>query len=129
MKVPKGGGASSTVVTDLEGPWEVAVDASRVYWATSNTIKSAPLDGGTVSTLAAGYGPTRIAVDSTRLYWTDTVANGVLSVPIGGGRVTTLSSTPGSQPQDLAIDATSVYWVNSYFGGTAAGTVMGLTPK
>jgi hypothetical protein len=129
MSVPKRGGASSTVVADVDGPWEVAVDASRVYWATSSAIKSAPLGGGTISTLASGYGPTRIAVDSTRLYWTDTTANGVLSVPVGGGNVTTLWSMLGSQPQDLALDSTSVYWVNNYFGGTGVGTVLGLTPK
>jgi hypothetical protein len=63
-----------------------------------------------VEWLATGVGPDGLAVDGTAVYWTDS-SGSVLSVPVGGGPVTT-RSPPGGGPHRVAVDATNVYWTD-----------------
>jgi hypothetical protein len=109
----------------------VVTDATSVYWGGCNEdttgacpggtctayVASAPLGGGTPTTLYTGTGCTGdIAVDATYVYWTDFQADTVLKLPIAGGPVSTIASGQAG-PWAIAVDATAVYWSNE---GTAA---------
>jgi hypothetical protein len=75
--------------------------------------------GRCVVTLASTTGGcgVAIAVDATSVYWTDACAGAVMKVPLAGGAVTTLASSPGAS--SLAIDATNVYFSDGYEGDDA----------
>jgi hypothetical protein len=72
--VPIGGGATTTVFSDANGPYaSVAVDCGFVYWATGTQVMKAPLAGGPPTMLAplvAGWGTaTGFAFDESSLYF------------------------------------------------------------
>ena len=73
-KVPRGGGTPVMVALSPDfGTYEIAVDATDIYWAAYNKIGKAPLSGGSVTTFATGQqGAMSIAVDATNVYWLNT---------------------------------------------------------
>ncbi len=109
-----------TVVTLTQGsPVDVVVDATSVYWATrAGDLYAMPLQGGQPRVLANGFAK-RLAVDSTSLYWIEGPdpssfggQNGAINkLPIAGGSVTLLASTPA--PVAIALDPSAVYWTNA----------------
>jgi hypothetical protein len=117
----------ATLASAQYEPSAIAADAVNVYWADlgSGAILQAPLGstGSGATTLVAGPAagaPRAIAVDATSVYWTNSKSNGaIMSVPIGGGPVTTLASGQ-SYPYGVAVDGTSVYWTNSGTGKVIA---------
>jgi hypothetical protein len=112
--------------TGLDLPVGVAIDGDRVYWVSSNgfgiSVESAPLAGGATTTLgstADENGPGYIAVtpaDTTGkrdIYVTgDTPAGGgtVYALPLEGGTMRVIWSTPIGEPYDIVADKTNVYW-------------------
>jgi hypothetical protein len=111
------------------GPASVAVLGSTVYWVSdgagdgtnSGVVRSTPVGGGPVTTLASGLpmkynlndntaGYAAMGVDSTGVYFTtyDGMQTGaVMKVPLDGGAPVTLMSA--TNPQKLAVDSTGVY--------------------
>ena len=73
-KVPRGGGTPVMVALSPDfGAYEIAVDATDIYWAGYNRIGKAPIAGGSVTTFATGQlGAMSIAVDATNVYWLNT---------------------------------------------------------
>lgn len=120
----------------------VATDVSSVYWVDSYTglpqgvmetttysLKAISKSGGPITTLA-GIGTPPIVTDGKSVYWVEYVANWdggptgtsippggvttVYAVPVGGGAVRTVASSPSTVAPagaSLATDGISVYWV------------------
>ena len=116
-RVALSGGAVSTVLSGLDAPAALAVDALNVVWAETWRVGKAPLGGGSVTTLASGIASNLacIAVDQTNLYTLD--GDYIKKVPLAGGTVEVLASARlGSindlslTNQDIATDGTHVYW-------------------
>ena len=112
------------VATGLNRPWAVATDGARVYWVENDVsqgvVRSAPVTGGAITTLATGVEPSAIALDESYVYWIErnNGSNGVLRrVPKAGGTPVTLASGLRNAQNFLAIDATSVYFGDGNPGG------------
>ncbi len=143
MRAPLDGGvdgAVASIVPVTSGPSSFTVAGARIYWTLydgfNGQVLSAPLDGGTVTTLVTTgrVEPLDIVTDGVTLYWaslgfTTTTDGGfgaigeLLSMPVTGGTVTTLASVAGGEAAGIAVDATYVYFV----GG--AGNQILRTPK
>jgi hypothetical protein len=87
------------------------VDANYVYWS-SNGLQRLPLDGGTLTQLAAGVENDPIAVGPMGIYGTD-LNDDLVAVPLGGGSAATLSEGPGdSNTYGVAVDSKHIYWTD-----------------
>ena len=74
MTAPLGGGAPTTLASELTYPDRIAVDSANAYFTTgpSGSVMKAPLDGGALIMIAGGLGDTEgIALDSTSVYFTE----------------------------------------------------------
>ncbi len=121
---PDGGAGSGTVeTTPVEGGtpmllasvahgWPlsgIAVDSSRVYWGTTDSILALALDGGAPLPLVS-TGAQSIAVDSANLYWaTGTLPGAMARMPLDGGAQTTIA-TMQDTPVAIAVDGMNIYW-------------------
>ncbi|MDP9037609.1 MAG: hypothetical protein M3O50_22660 [Myxococcota bacterium] len=158
MKSPKSGYFTPTMMYSVQmgtnagqgGIRALAVDSTRVYFATEitmvgvpfpslrTTLNSCPLAGcGAQPTVVYSFdsgtdaGPTTtitaIAVDGTSVYWATKGApadGSIMKCPVGGcSQPTVLASGLGS-PSALALDAMNVYWTTSPTGTVSGGTVM-----
>lgn len=112
----------------------LAVGAGAVYWTsgievdagvTRGLVLSAPIGGGTTTTVATGGALAgAIVTDATSAYWLDSgpcasaaCGGTVLKAPLGGGDPVVVATTLGS-PLSITLDGESVYW------GTGDGRVM-----
>jgi hypothetical protein len=98
----------------------VARDETNLYWAGDGALKSMPLAGGPISTIAtvatiSGAKINSIAVDATSVYWTAT--GGLFTAPRAGGPALQLVTAERQQASfargdgpGLAFDDTRVYW-------------------
>ena len=71
------------------GPWDVAVDATNLYWTDSEAgfVQQRSIDGSASAMLTYdGDGPKSLVVDEAYVYWLSTAPAGIWKVPIGGAR-------------------------------------------
>lgn len=128
VRVPLAGGAPESIAKPASAPEAIAIDATRICWAThdggsSFEIGCSPKTGGAPTVLSSGTaGYLGIAIDGTDAYFTR--SDGVVGrVPLTGGAVTTLS-TGESKPTTIGVDASEVFWLES---GTSALVKMSKT--
>lgn len=112
------GWCQQVIASNQDWAWDIALDASYVYWtdsADNGSIMKVPLGGGTPTTLAtttliSGHSdPMGIALDSSNVYWVDAYGGAVAKVPIGGGSQT-LIATGLTSPWNLSLQGGSLYW-------------------
>ena len=114
----------------LDGP--IAVDSKSVYFLTSTTVDSVPIDGGPVSELATSQSNQNyIAVDSAYVYISVEAPPapyyGPLErVPLTGGAVTTLAPKRVGPNQVTAFGGV-LYWAEQGDGGDT-GAIYAIPP-
>ncbi len=131
-----GGQASVEVLLpDSFAPTALAADATHLYWASCGSladtmngtahynsdgmIRSRPLAGGAVQTLATGQPcPFNVAVTGSHVFWMnigtaaqDFADAGLMMVDLAGGAPSRVSSWQGMNV-GMAADARSVYWMD-----------------
>lgn len=130
-RIAKAGGAVGVIANIAKfAPWDIAVDATRVYWSTRTStslngfsypeikIYSAPKAGGpsAKTELASVFDAvaTGLALDDTRVYWS-TTRDVILSTLKDNteGPTTVLAANPKFQllRRNIAVDADHVYWM------------------
>ena len=110
-KVTVATGASVTLATGQGAALNIAVNATRVFWAndtgSTGTIMTVPINGGTATPVVSADNPYYVTADAANVYWTSFVNAAVSQVAISGGAPVPLGS---SNVSGIAVDATSVYW-------------------
>jgi sugar lactone lactonase YvrE len=109
VEVPAGGGAQTTVGSDLVYPNAVAVDAAGDVFIVDNgnsQVVKVPAGGGPQTTVGSDLnGPFGVAVDAAgNVFIADAYNSRVVEVPAGGGAQTTVGSDL-SGPTGVAVDA------------------------
>jgi sugar lactone lactonase YvrE len=108
VREPAGGGAQTTVGSELSNPLGVAVDAEGdVFIADegNHRVVKVPAGGGPQTTVGSEVSPDGVAVDASGdVFIADTGNNRVVEVPAGGGPQTTVGSGLAN-PDGVAVDA------------------------
>lgn len=129
LKVPTSGGkatelASITTVPYMDIVTRIVADDTHAYWLDGNSLRRAPLAGGSATILAAGLTyPQDLAVDAHRIYWTESTGpasneTGTLQsvTKTGGDRM--LHYQGGDAPRRLLVNAAAIVWTE---GGPIGG--------
>jgi hypothetical protein len=108
-RMPRGGGAITTILAGLQHPTSLALDDARLYFADEDSIGSALLDGTDSRTIARVSSPS-VAVDAHAVYYASDLA--IVKVDKATGASSNVAmglQTPGH----LAIRGGNVYWANA----------------
>jgi hypothetical protein len=88
VELPLAGGTAVTLASDAGDASSLAVDATSVYWVTSDALGKVHIGGGATTVLAnAGFGGLSltqgVAVDATSVYWIADLhtIDGILKIP------------------------------------------------
>lgn len=124
----KYGGPLKQYVSGLSGLLKLTVDASDIYFVSSNagTVSRIPVAGGGITTVAAGQTPYAVALDATTVYWANE-AGTIMKRPKAGGQPTMLVGGQNG-PTEIIVDATSVYWTNISDGSVMRAGLDGQNP-
>ena len=117
----------------FDADFDVAAADSGAPDAVADADGAAPVDAGPPVVLATSLSsPHALVVNATDVYWTQDLGGvmgaTLLSVPIGGGATTTLST--GVNGYALAVDGNNVYWdqglplLSMPLGGGATSTLI-----
>jgi outer membrane protein assembly factor BamB len=122
-----------------EFPYDLALDATNLYWADGSEIGLAPKSGGSPTTLwtapSSSTPPESVAVDATNVYFVVRGDGGgtpstIMSVPIAGGSASTLASSPSLLTGPFVAGPSQVYWVDGAIESVpkTGGTVTTVLP-
>lgn len=113
-RVPRDGGLTQTLASGQGDPDGLALNATHVVWANADdTIRTVPVNGGSVATLAtvAGAHPVGVAVKGSYVFWTNWGAGTIQRVGLSGGTPVELSSGE-NLPHRIVSDGTNVWWTS-----------------
>lgn len=119
----------TTVVSGLKNPFEIALDATDVYFSDAGGIQTVPKGGGVptpLSPVSAFVGA--ITLDATRVYWTDQGKGEVRSVPKAGGSFFVHDYGAVNQLSGVAVDANNIYWATGLGGAVYSAPLAGGAP-
>jgi hypothetical protein len=123
-RAPLGGGPAQLLASSTGFIGGIAVDSGNVYWVAQDEGKvySAPVTGGSGTVVASGLTePAGMTIHTGTIYFTDPDGD-LMTVPAGGGTVTTIVHGPGLPPNTgvrdfspgLAVDENNVYFSQYY---------------
>ena len=119
-KVPVGGGPVENMATGIPYNYDLKVDGTDLYLATSSGLKKIPTSGGTLAQIQDGYF-NGVAFDGSYIYGLESIA--LFKIPKAGGVAVSLcdpNAYSGSYPNGgLAVGATHVFWTMSSSGNGA----------
>lgn len=131
ITVPKPGGTVTDIATAPDFATAVVTDGTTVFWLDSAAVRSVPITGGAVMTLASGLVPSGgLSVDSQRVAWTERpsttvpLSGSILGVAKSGGAIETLVANAASpRVVELAGNGALVYadGVIDYLPGSVSG--------
>ncbi|WP_438027647.1 hypothetical protein [Sorangium sp. So ce233] len=110
-KANEAGQASQFLSSSAGGLVGLSADATKLYWATLNSIRTVPLSGGSPVTLVTFSANTFLwfmVMDDTSLYAASS-GRKVWKAPKTGGAATELSSGLGGSPSGMVNDASHLY--------------------
>jgi hypothetical protein len=108
----------------------LATDGQNVYFAEQDGVRSVPLAGGAVRTLATHTGA--LAVVGSNVLIADSLAQGVFSVPIAGGPATTLATDPSGELGPVLSCGPNICWASAVpvaLSQQGTGAIMQLSPS
>jgi hypothetical protein len=108
---PGQAGTTRTVVSGLNQPVNLAVDANNIYWTSTGGAGAADKATGTTkwTTNQPSGSPWGITIDATDVYYTDPMANAVVKVSIATGTPTVIASSQ-TKARGITSDATNLAW-------------------
>ena len=120
LTLPPGGTTPVVLATVLTSPDTLALDATNVYWGTTDGRVMKVLKSGGTSTTLAFYRASvqNLVVDASNVYWT-TGTGDIMETPIVGGSSTALVAVR-TRIMGVAVDSTSLYWIAYDGEGTGA---------
>jgi sugar lactone lactonase YvrE len=109
---------------------DVAVDASGVYWTESGALQSAPLGGGSATSLLSGIRPQRLALDATHVYFTTgasdpTIPNQIQRIPKAGGTAEVIAT--GVLTAAITVTSNGVYFTDRNY--TTSEGIISVVPS
>jgi hypothetical protein len=110
------------VVIAEVGPGELALDATNVYFVTTDGFvrsrdKAAKSPAMTIASGQAS--PESIVVDDTYVYWVNSVQGGAVSrAPKSGAGTVEILATSQKRPYSVTQDCNTIYWTNQNDFGT-----------
>ena len=116
-RVAKTGGAATMLAPIGQPyPFQVAVDATAVYWVDTGdtTVNQVGFDGGAPTRLATARSGGGIAVDDAAIYWASCTggADGGIVKLVRGATTLAPLSTDSRCPLGITLDDNSVYWTD-----------------
>ena len=121
-RIPKAGGALTSVATGQAGPTSLDASTDRLCWVATGThardftdgsVRCAAKSGGAEVELATSYFPSALAIDDA-VYWVEIDGQRVRRIELDGSSSSTLEAAPTSK--------TSIAVSPSYIAWTASGT-------
>jgi hypothetical protein len=127
LRVPKAGGSPQRIAKRYRHSC-FAVDTSRIYFHADNAVRSAPLTGGSTTSVVVRVDDVdELHVDDTNLYWIE--SQKIMTVPKEGGKALKLAEGAG-RIQRMALDETSVFFtVAENIRDSATGQVCRIAKK
>ncbi len=110
-RLPKTGGAPRVLVSGLDAPSSVFVDAKNVYFTTASAVRRVPKGGGAITTIATRQdSPGDVVADGKYVFWSTYTS--VVRAPLAGGPSVVIARASGAVP-GIAIDTSTVYFIDN----------------